>query len=242
MSKPKGIAASMLGIFGQGPFKCTVCGELMQDMPGPGICDPCHEKLARRERTERLRPALESIPERWRWATFRPESADMMLSRLTKMSGDARVHKSIISARNLSEKVAAWDQTYVLIDGPSGYGKTSLACAILRYVMDLDVPPSPGCRFVFAPAIAKAFRESRFGEVPEVISTCDRASVLVIDDLGADARYRDILREVIQNREMVGRPTIVTTGLRQKAIADAYGDGIARRLFEADSALHLGVT
>lgn len=239
MSKPKGIAASMLGIFGDGPFKCTVCGELMEDMPGPGVCDPCHEKMARRERAERLRPAFESIPERWRWATFRKDSLDIMLDRIVPVKDNPELLGRCIE---IAEKVSTWNQAYVLIDGPSGYGKTSLACAILRYVMDLDVPPSAGCRFVFAPAIAKAFRESRFGDVPEVISVCDRASVLVIDDLGADARYRDILREVIQNREIVGRPTIVTTGLRQKAIADAYGDGISRRLFQSDSAFHLGAT
>lgn len=241
MSKqPKDIGPAMLGVFGTGPFRCTLCGEtLPDDMPGPGVCDPCSEKLARQERAERLRPALESIPDRWRWATFNSESVDMMLARLHRISCP---EEATASAFRLAEKVAAWNQPYVLIAGPSGYGKTSLACAILRYVMDLDGPPSPGCRFVFAPAIAKAFRESRFGDVPEVISLCDRASVLVIDDLGADARYRDILREVIQNREMVGRPTIVTTGLRENAVASAYGDGIARRLFDADSALHLGDT
>jgi len=224
----------LLAMIGGGPpmdRPCGLCGAIVRDVPGPCVCDECAEKLRTEELEERLRPALESIPKRWRWANF--DDTDLLASRCGAAAGRA----ARIAIKHMLER---GDRPFAVLAGPSRTGKTSLACAMLRYAIRAGHRFSPGCRFVFAPDISTAYRESQRGVVPDVIEMCRSSTVLVIDDLGCDTVYTDVLRQIMQARENAQRLTIVTTFLSEGDVRSTYGDGLAARLFEDGWRIDMG--
>ena len=58
--------------------------------------------------------------------------------------------------------------------------------------------------------------------------------LLLLDDLGHDAKVpSNPVSDLIQERHAEQRTTWLTTGLNAREIADRYGAGIARRIFES---------
>lgn len=124
----------------------------------------------------------------------------------------------------------------LVLEGPSGSGKTSLACALLR-AWEARYPRR---RAVFVPAwklgVARAQHGLGHGEAPEV-EVAFTAGLCVIDDLGSERNTAmNAVPDVIFARALEGRPTWVTTWMTPEAVTQRYGDGIARRLFEAGRA------
>ena len=71
-------------------------------------------------------------------------------------------------------------------------------------------------------------------EAPDVVDAL-RATVLVIDDLGAEdpRALRSAIPDVLHKRHRDPRlTTIVTTGLGESELGKLYGGGLVRRLFE----------
>jgi DNA replication protein DnaC len=68
-------------------------------------------------------------------------------------------------------------------------------------------------------------------EEPEEVTRAMRASLLVLDDLGAEP-LDTVIFEVLDQRYSRGLPTIVTSGLTPSAIRERYGDAAWRRLSE----------
>jgi DNA replication protein DnaC len=120
----------------------------------------------------------------------------------------------------------------LLLFGPSGSGKTSLACALLRAWEARDVRR----RGVFLPAWKLAVARAQYGlghgEPPEVERALS-AALLVLDDLGSERNTAtNAVPDVIFERAYAGRLTWVTTWMTAEQVAQRYGDGIARRLWE----------
>ena len=116
-------------------------------------------------------------------------------------------------------------------------GKTSLACALLR-AWEARYPRR---RAVLVPAwklgVARAQHGVGQGEAPEV-EHAFTAGLCVIDDLGSERNTAmNAVPDVIFARALEGRPTWVTTWMTPEAVTQRYGDGIARRLFEAGRAV-----
>lgn len=203
----------------RGPYLCSQCGAFKLELPG--ICDRCGAQNAAEQKRDRVQKALDSIPEGFRVMRFgSPELLSACQSQ-----------RRIDNAKKCIDKMLSRQEHMALIDGPTGTGKTSVACAMLVHAIQTSPKMGPGCRFVFSPFIARAYSETRLGMTPEVIDTCHSASLLVIDDLGQDDVYRDNVRTVIQSRDAERRPTIVTTFLSEAAVEATYGGGISRRLF-----------
>jgi hypothetical protein len=161
--------------------------------------------------------ALARIPPSFRWATLEAPELRRRVTR-DKAIGEA---KNAISAQGL------------LLVGPSGCGKTSLACALLRAWYERN----PGRRGTFLPAwrlgVARAQHGAGAGEAPEVALAL-AAALLVVDDLGCERNTAlNAVPDVISERAYVGRPTWVTTWMTAGQVSQRYGDGIARRLYEA---------
>jgi hypothetical protein len=121
----------------------------------------------------------------------------------------------------------------LLVVGPSGSGKTSLVCALLR-AWDAAHPRRLG---VFMPAwklgIARAHHGLGQGEAPDV-ERAMTTRLLVVDDLGSERNIAtNAVPDVIFARALAALPTWVTTWMTPADIAQRYGDGIARRLYEA---------
>jgi hypothetical protein len=162
--------------------------------------------------------ALARIPPSFRWATLEAPELRRRVER-GKAIGEA-MHA--ISAQGL------------LLVGPSGCGKTSLACALLRAWYERN----PGRRGTFLPAwrlgVARAQHGAGAGEAPEVARAL-AAALLVLDDLGCERNTAlNAVADVISERAYLGRPTWITTWMTAAQVSLRYGEGIARRLYEAD--------
>jgi DNA replication protein DnaC len=141
-------------------------------------------------------------------------------------------------------RAADGSRSAVLV-GPPGSGKTSLAVAMFRAVIERAADEqvhllSHRATSAHALAKARAFHPLGEGEAPAVLAALE-ADLLLLDELGGeDSRYASAVTEVIYERHAQMRPTWITTGVDPKSVANRYGGGIARRVFEDATLLQLG--
>lgn len=162
-----------------------------------------------------------TIPPAFRWATL----------------GAPELRRRVAREGAIGEAQAALGAAGLVLEGPSGSGKTSLACALLQ----AWGARHPRRRAVFVPAwklgVARAQHGLGQGEAPEV-EHAFTAGLCVVDDLGSERNTAmNAVPDVIFARALEGRPTWVTTWMTPEAATQRYGDGIARRLFEAGRAV-----
>lgn len=175
------------------------------------VCERC--ALAKRS-ARLVAESLATVPESYRWASFAaPELKARVQNPLAVTQARAKRH-----------------QTSILFVGAAGAGKTSLAVATLRD----RVEATPGERALFAPAwrlgIARARSEDSDPHLVKSAAACD---LLVLDDLGSErAVASNPVPDILFERHAEGRATWITTWMSPKEVADRYGDGIARRVYE----------
>lgn len=131
------------------------------------------------------------------------------------------------------------------IDGPTGSGKTHLACAILRSMIEngyvaTSYSPSQACdipdaMFVNTPEFLFSLRESMWKGSKEesLIAECSRTGLLVMDDLGAEKITEwalECLYLVINKRYEDCLPCIFTGNLPVSQLSKKLGQRIARRI------------
>ena len=128
----------------------------------------------------------------------------------------------------------------VALVGPPGSGKTSLAVAMFHAAVE-GTRHFAGYRYISSHALAKARATSSLGDEAPLVERALGAPLLLLDELGGeDSRYASAVAEVIYERHAEALPTWITTGVSAKALADRYGGGIARRLFEHAEIFKLG--
>lgn len=223
-----------------GSYHCRDgCGAKLER---PGVCDPCAHKFAISEHDGQLRAALSSIPTQYAWAYPDAPELPSRVSVLAKMD-----------ATRIAERIESLaDNRFVLIFGPSGAGKTSLACAALRYVIDRgrfgateqDFRIAKRARFFPARQIATVQRRDEYNiDAPEVAprALVARSTFAVIDDVGQEAGdgYRandrsQVLADIIADRYDSEARTIITTFATPAQWSAMYGDGIARRCWDKE--------
>ncbi len=133
--------------------------------------------------------------------------------------------------------------------GPSGSGKTTLACAAMRETAERVAKCSqkgdrrPTHMFLRAAELAVASKQQALGEgTPEIVKRASSADLLVLDELGSEMRsphWRDV-EDVVFARYERAMPTWVTTWTTADDIAERYGEGFARRVFERATIIDCG--
>jgi DNA replication protein DnaC len=168
-----------------------------------------------KRRETRERTIAGKLPPNFSWAAFEAPT----------------LQRRVRNPRAIELATTSIDEARVVLTGAAGSGKTSLAAAMLRahYVLR-------GGTIAFEPAWELATARSRHplgqGE-PDVVRHALDAEVLVLDDLGNEKpNPTSAVDDIIFGRHWGARTTWITTSKRPEEIAERYGDGIARRIFE----------
>lgn len=148
----------------------------------------------------------------------------------------------------------------IVFAGPTGSGKTSLAAACARAVMERSIErnrtrmerddrpfAAKTCAritWALAHTIGTARDRLPYGEDDaEIIDDAKSADLLVVDDIGtggSSPRAKDTIIEVVFHRHDADRPTWITTWQTPTDLAATYGAGVARRLMEGAVTIDCG--
>ena len=119
--------------------------------------------------------------------------------------------------------------------GKSGTGKTFLASCAASAVVKKGYSAVFVTAFKFVSDAAKyhtTFDDTRDGFLQPYLD-CD---LMIIDDLGTEAVYKNITLEylylVINERQLAGKHTMITSNLSMDRLGERYGDRIASRLLD----------
>ena len=180
-------------------------------------------------------------------------------SRLTRLQKNARLKLSAAQVEEIDFKQhrtltkasmsdilsgeALENKANILITGPTGVGKSFIACAVANLACRKGMTTQyyRASRFLEHMAAQKAL-----GHYLKAIEKAGALKLLVLDDLGPDVmtgEQRNMLLEVIEERHLTW-PTIVTSQLPFEQWYDVFGDqtvadAICDRLFHDARKLHL---
>ena len=118
----------------------------------------------------------------------------------------------------------------LLLYGKTGLGKTHLSLAIAGNAVEEGY----GVIYSSAQNLFNKLEKDKFGKADtnteETILDCD---LLIIDDLGAEFTTQftvSALYNIVNSRELEGKPTIISTNLMPEQLTKAYGERIASRI------------
>lgn len=147
----------------------------------------------------------------------------------TGISPRARMRGIIDFCRTYAEQFAGAEDS-LLLSGPTGIGKTHLSLAIAGEVL------ARGYSVVYGPVqkLLHRLEKEHFGRVEgnseDVMTDCD---LLILDDVGTEfnsAFYTAALYNIINERMLLGKPTIISTNLDAAQMMTRYGEQIASRV------------
>lgn len=118
----------------------------------------------------------------------------------------------------------------LLLTGPSGLGKTFLMHAMAKRLLDRGL----NVLMISAYRLMEAARKAYFTSQHEELDSLMEADVLFLDDLGSEPLMENItivqLFNLINERQVAGRGTVISTNLTVKELRERYTERIASRL------------
>jgi len=226
---------------------CALCGRPITYEPVPGplagyrprlACRACLAAAAEREQAE-ARAAAEQARQ-----TAIAEVRANPAAALAGCGVAARWVRADIGnlpdlPTGLVARARAWaaePRGIVYVCGPPGCGKTTLACAMLRAVLERGVFPPSACRFIGEQRYLDGLKAAFDSELPPSRLLADgpaRARLLVLDDLASTALTdwgRGQVAALVEQRHADDLPTITTSNLNLDELAARLDPRAASRL------------
>lgn len=144
--------------------------------------------------------------------------ADHVIQQLPPVGGPEH------AARNLIEAVEAWtpsDKGGLVMLGPTGSGKTTAACHLVRTLLG---------RYEWATSTAFMIA-SDLADSEELVEKAKRVRMLIIDDLGKEHDRKKRIFRVLDHRH-TRYPTVITCGIKPSDLDQHYDGATIRRMFE----------
>lgn len=144
------------------------------------------------------------------------------------------------SPRRRMESVLAYCREYasdfgrrspsLLLYGKTGLGKTHLSLAIAGKAVEKGY----GVIYSSAQNLFNKLEKEKFGKSDSgTLDSMLESDLLIIDDLGAEFTTQftvSALYNLVNSRELEGKPTIISTNLTPEQLTSAYGERIASRI------------
>ncbi len=190
------------------------------------LCD-CYRQLLREEACRRLSSL--SAMKLTDFDTMDPELYDPLPDPKLGTSPRRRMLDVIAYCRSYAENFSA-EAPNLLLQGPTGTGKTHLSLAIAKRVTE------QGCTVTYGSIqpLLRRMESEHFGrsegDTEGQLVDCD---LLILDDLGMEFDspfYRACIYNLLNARLLEVRPTIISTNLSLSGIRERYGDQIASRI------------
>lgn len=139
------------------------------------------------------------------------------------------------SQRRAAARVRAWTRAgdWLLLQGPTGTGKTALACIALRALMDAGASGMFAAVPDLLAAIRATFNKDSGTTDARITAALEDAQVLLLDDLGVENRtawVEERLYRLVNARHLSGRRTILTTNLSLAELKLQVGDRCLSRI------------
>ncbi len=194
-------------------------------------------RLAEQAKKEARQRRLDAL---WESASLGPRFIAATFDCWESMPGTERALEQV------KKYAAGWpyeDGRGLLLTGSTGCGKTHLAAALVRSLLEKEVP----CVFQSVPELLRRLRAGMGSpagswSADELTRSLEECSLLVLDDLGSErwtAWAEECLYTLIDYRYRHQQPMVVTTNLDLKALETAVGTRILDRLVEVCQPLQL---
>lgn len=190
------------------------------------VCD-CYRKLLREEACRRL--STLSAMRLTDFDALDPELYDPLPDPKLGTSPRQRMLDVIAYCRTYAEHFSP-DAPSLLLQGPTGTGKTHLSLAIAKRVTEQGYTVTYGSIQPLLRRMESEHFGRTEGDTEGQLADCD---LLILDDLGMEFDspfYRTCIYNLLNARLLEGQPTIISTNMTLSNIQERYGDQIASRL------------
>lgn len=205
-------------------YTCPVCQDT--GYAGGRVCD-CYRRLLKEEACRHLSGL--SASKLTDFASMRMDFYDSQIDPKLGISPREQMQDVIRYCREYTADFTPQSDS-LLLQGPTGTGKTHLALAIARQVAENGY----GVVYGSVQPLLRRLENERFGKAEGDSEThltdCD---LLVLDDLGMEFDspfFRASIYNILNARLLEGRPTVISTNLGLAALRSRYGDQIASRI------------
>lgn len=134
--------------------------------------------------------------------------------------------------REWADRYPAADTSDMLLMGQSGLGKTYLMHAMAKRLLDRGLNVLMMSAYRFLDVARKAYFSGQSNELDSLMAS----DVLLLDDLGSEPLMENItivqLFNLINERQVNGRGTVISTNLTVKELRERYTERIASRLLD----------